>query len=110
MNIEESKFGGATLARLVGRLDTATAPTVQTRLVALLAAGGALVADMQGVDYISSAGLRALLTAAKQAKSLGCSFGLVAPQPSVQEVLAMTGFDRIIPIHPTLEAATGGPA
>lgn len=110
MDIEESKLGGATVARLAGRLDTATAPAVQTRLLALLSAGGSLVADMREVGYVSSAGLRVLLTAAKQAKSLGCGFGLVAPQASVQEVLTMSGFDRIIQIHPTLEAATGGPA
>lgn len=109
MNIEESKAGGTTVARLAGRLDTATAPAVQTRLLALLEPGGTLVADMSGVGYVSSAGLRVLLTAAKQAKSQGCGFGLVAPQASVQEVLTMSGFDRIIAIYPTLEAAAGRP-
>lgn len=107
MEISESKIGNATVARLVGRLDTATAPAAQTRLLGMLVAGATVVADMTEVAYVSSAGLRALLSAAKQAKSVGAGFGLVGPQPSVREVLTMSGFDRIIQIHPSIEAAAG---
>lgn len=107
MEINEMNVGNATVARLLGRVDTATAPAVQTRLLGMLTPGATVVADMTEVGYVSSAGLRALLSAAKQAKSVGAGFGLVGPQASVREVLTMTGFDRIIQIHPTLEAATG---
>jgi anti-anti-sigma factor len=108
MDIQESKVGAATVAKIAGRLDTATAPAAQARLLAMLTAGATLVADMTDVGYVSSAGLRVLLTAAKQAKSVGARFGLAAPQDSVREVLAMSGFDRIIQIHATVDAAAGG--
>lgn len=105
MDIHESKLDGATVARMSGRLDTATAPAAQTRLLEMLAGSPALIADMTDVAYVSSAGLRVLLTAAKQAKARGSRFGLIGPQPSVHEVLAMSGFDKIIQVHPDLDTA-----
>ena len=105
MDIQENKVEGATLVLMSGRLDTGTAPGAQTRLLEILASSSALIVDMTDVGYVSSAGLRVLLTAAKQAKSRGSRFRLIGPQPSVREVLAMSGFDKIIQIHPDLDTA-----
>lgn len=107
MDIHESKLDRVTVARMSGRLDVATAPAAQARLLEMLASGSALIADMTDVAYVSSAGLRVLLMAAKQAKSRGAHFGLIGPQPSVREVLAMSGFDKIIQVHPDLDTAIG---
>jgi anti-anti-sigma factor len=104
MQIAEIKSGSVTVAVFDGRLDTATAGVAEQKLVALLAAGG-VIADLSGVHYVSSAGLRVLLKAAKQAKSARCSFAICGTQPAVREVFEMSGFDKIIPSFATREAA-----
>ena len=105
MDITESTSYAVTIAEMRGRLDNATAPAAEAKLLGMLAAGGKLIADMRAVDYVSSAGLRVLLKAAKQAKAVGAEFALAAPQEAVREVLVMSGFDRILSIHPTRGAA-----
>lgn len=108
MDITESKAGSSNVAALHGRLDAGTVPAVEPRLLGMLDAGAKLVADMTEVNYVSSAGLRLLLKAAKHAKSVGAAFALAAPQDSVREVLVISGFDKILQIHPTRDAAVTG--
>lgn len=108
MDITESTSGAVKVAALKGRLDTATAPAVEARLLALLEGGGKLVADMAEVHYVSSAGLRVLLKAAKQAKANGGAFAVASPQAPVREVLEISGFDKILAIHGSRDAAVAG--
>lgn len=98
MQITELREGTRTVAILDGRLDTATAAQAETTLLGLLEAGP-VVADMEGVRYVSSAGLRVLLKAAKAAKGKGVAFSVCGLQPAVREVFEISGFDRIIPSH-----------
>jgi anti-anti-sigma factor len=105
MDITESTAGNAKVAALRGRLDTATAPAVETRLLEILASGDRVIADLGEVHYVSSAGLRVLLKAAKMARVAGGGFALAAPQASVREVLEISGFDKILEIHATRDAA-----
>jgi anti-anti-sigma factor len=92
------------VAVLQGRLDTATAPAIEGELLQHLN-GSHLVLDMSEVGFVSSAGLRVLLKAAKAAKSSGNGFVLCGLQPAVREVYEISGFDRIIIVHPTRDAA-----
>ncbi len=55
--------------------------------------------DLGGVSYVSSLGLRALLQAAKAAQRAGGSLALCAMQPMVEEVLSVSGFGSIVPMH-----------
>ncbi|MGG5820974.1 STAS domain-containing protein [Falsiroseomonas sp. HW251] len=105
MEITETALGAARVIAMKGRLDTATAQDAEARIVAAIGAGQPVVADLAGVHYVSSAGLRVLLKAAKEAKAAGLGFALAAPQVSVKEVLEVSGFDKILPIHATVEAA-----
>ncbi|PWC28068.1 STAS domain-containing protein [Teichococcus aestuarii] len=100
MEIVEVRAEGATVAVLEGRLDTVTAPLVEARLLALLEEG-AVVADLAAVRYVSSAGLRVLLRAAKQGMGSGRGFSICGLQSPVREVFEISGFDRIIPAYPT---------
>ena len=100
MQITEHREGARTVAALEGRLDTATAPDAEARILAMLDAGP-VVADLEGVRYVSSAGLRVLLKAAKQAKNKGAAFSVCGLQPAVREVFEISGFDKIIPSHAT---------
>jgi anti-anti-sigma factor len=105
MEITESAQQGVKVAALRGRLDTATAARVEEKLLALLEGGGTVLADLAEVHYVSSAGLRVLLKAAKQAKTAGVAFAVSGPQAPVREVLEISGFDKILAIHPTRDAA-----
>lgn len=72
---------------LVGRLDTETAPSLETELDRLLATPvQVIVFDLSGLDYISSAGLRSLFRAQKSMKARSGEALLVKPQPQVQKV------------------------
>ena len=99
---------GCTVARFEGRLDAITAAGAETELSAMVAEGP-VVADMEQVRYISSAGLRVLLKAAKLAKEKGFRFAVSGLQPAVREVFETAGFDRLIPTFASAaEAAAAG--
>jgi anti-anti-sigma factor len=104
MQIEDAGVPGIAVAVLEGRLDTATAPAIEGQLLQQLN-GQRVVLDMSGVGFVSSAGLRVLLKAAKAAKTSGNGFVLCGLQPAVREVYEISGFDRIIIVHPTRDAA-----
>jgi len=100
MDITETQEGSKAIAILAGRLDTATAALTETRLLTMLEKGS-VIADLSDVRYVSSAGLRVLLKAAKQAKATGASFTVAGLQPPVREVFEISGFDKIIPAFAT---------
>lgn len=86
----------------VGRLDGDNAPSHEQALLALVnESEGAqqLTVDLSELDYISSAGLRVLLVAAKAAKRKGGTVMLSAPKASILEVLKISGFDKILPVQ-----------
>src|SRR3954454_8422316 len=97
MQIAEIRTNNAIVASCDGRLDTSTAAEAEKKLLSLLNEG-ALVADLAGVRYISSAGLRVLLKTAKQAKGAGLGFAVCALQPGVREVFEVSGFDKVIKV------------
>ena len=99
MDIATEPAAGGSLCRLAGRLDTATSEAALTALrAAVSAAGGRVALDLAQVAYVSSAGLRVLLTAARQAKQEGGTAVLFGLQPAVLEVFEISGFGQIIPI------------
>ena len=95
MQIAKTGTEGLALALPEGRLDSAAAPEVEARLLSLLADVGVLV-DMAEVRFVSSAGLRVLLKAAKAAKATDRAFAVCGLQPPVQEVFEISGFNRIM--------------
>jgi anti-anti-sigma factor len=107
MQITAIKSGAITVAALDGRLDAVTSAKTEETLLGLLN-DGSVVADLERVGYMSSAGLRLLLKAAKLAKSIGVSFSVCASQPAVREVFEMSGFDKIIPAFVTRDEAIAG--
>jgi len=86
----------------VGRLDGDNAATHEQALLALVnESEGAqqITVDLSELDYISSAGLRVLLVAAKAAKRKGGTVVLSAPKTSILEVLKISGFDKILQVQ-----------
>ena len=94
-----------------GRLDSTTAGELESHLLSLLDQGQSqLVVDFIQLDYISSAGLRVLLMAAKRVKALQGSLALCCMKDSIREVFEMSGFDRIFAIYASREDATSAMA
>jgi len=61
-----------------------------------------VVIDMTGVEYISSVGLRVLMLASKQSKAQGCTLAVCGLQPVVREIFAISRFDLVLQVFPTL--------
>ncbi|HVA11640.1 MAG TPA: STAS domain-containing protein [Stellaceae bacterium] len=89
-----------------GRLDSATASDFEKETLAAIDAGATLLLmDFSDLQFISSMGLRVVLTAAKRMKSVGGKFGLCAMNASIGEVFRIAGFTAIVEVFPTAEVA-----
>ena len=91
MQINKTKDGSRLVLAPIGRVDTITSPELEAAVV--LDGIEELVFDLSQVDYISSAGLRVLLSAQK--KMAGKSMVIVGAKPAVKEVFDITGFSDI---------------
>ena len=97
MNINIEKENGVILMKIEGRLDTTTAPELEKAINTEGEELKSLVLDFKDVDYISSAGLRVLLTAQKKMNVQG-SMELVGVSEAVMDIFEMTGFADILEI------------
>ena len=98
MNIEIKKNTEETTIEIVGRLDTTTAPDFNKTITEDIADTDNLVLDFKKLEYISSAGLRVLLSAQKKMQKLG-TMKLINVCEDVMEVFEMTGFSDILTIR-----------
>ena len=98
MTIEIKRNAEETRIELVGRLDTTTAPALDKTINEDVGDEKNLVLDMEGLEYISSAGLRVLLSAQKRLQKIG-SMKVVNVRETVMEVFEMTGFADILVIE-----------
>ena len=106
MEIHVQDSGKAWVVAVAGKLDAVSAADFEKAVGQLIAAGRTrLVVDFARLSYISSAGLRVLLTTAKQLKPLGGSVVFACLQDNVRDVFEMTGFSSILATHASLEAA-----
>lgn len=80
-------------------MDTNTSPQLQERLLKAFQKGSRVILDLEQVEYVSSAGLRALLIGQKTANSKKGSMKLIHVQEAVQEVLDLSGFSAILTIE-----------
>ena len=98
MTIEMKKTDAQTVIEVSGRLDTSTAPVLDKTIVENIAEETNLVLDLKELAYISSAGLRVLLSAQKRMQKHG-SMKLKNVCEEVMEVFEMTGFADILVIE-----------
>jgi anti-sigma B factor antagonist len=104
MEVTERQHNGITILGLKGRLDSNTSDTFERQLLGLVEGGATrLILDFQELDYISSAGLRVLLKAAKELKRSNGRLALCALKDYIKEIFEMSGFVSFLPIHGTLE-------
>jgi anti-sigma B factor antagonist len=86
----------STIVMVDGSIDALTAPDLANALVNEIGEGHVnLVVNLVGVEFMSSAGLRALLGAVKESRSHGGDLRIASANPGVDKVLKMSGFNNI---------------
>jgi anti-sigma B factor antagonist/stage II sporulation protein AA (anti-sigma F factor antagonist) len=106
MKWSEREAGDAVLASVQGRIDLSNADAFKDAMAAALArAKRALIVDLSGVDYMSSAGLRSLMIVHKAAKVDGKTLALTALQPLLMEIFTISRFNLVFPMFESTRAA-----
>lgn len=98
MKITNNKDGNTLTVFIEGRLDTSTAPELESNLRDSLDGVAALNLDLEKLEYISSAGLRVLLAAQKIMNKQG-EMKILHVSEAVREIFEITGFDAILTIE-----------
>ena len=106
MQIETTKIDQAVVLEITGRMDVIAAMEYEKAIMTCLNSGDRkFVVDLNALDYISSAGLRSLLTTAKKIKESKGAVNFCNVKGVVKEVFAMSGFDSILPIFKSVKDA-----
>lgn len=98
MNIYEVQNGNELVLVVEGRLDTSTAPSLESKVNGIIANTENLVFDFSKLEYISSAGLRVLLSTQKVMNKQG-KMVVKNVKPEIMEVFEITGFVDILTIE-----------
>ena len=98
MTIEKTITGTAAALKIIGRLDTTTAPELEAAIDGSIAGMKELVLDCRDLEYVSSAGLRVILKAQKLMNAQG-SMKLTHVNETIMEVFDITGFADILTIE-----------
>ena len=107
MNINVSEHASVTLVEVSGRIDSMNANQLGEALSNTIDGGHLnMVLDLANVEYMSSAGLREIVSALKKVRGKG-DVRLAQPSHRVREVLEMAGLDTIFQIFPTQAGAVG---
>jgi len=99
MEVVEKKQDGICILGLLGRLDSNTSPGFEKKIFEVIDDGTrSVVVDFSSLDYISSAGLRVLLKAAKELKRSDGKIVLCSMKDYIKEVFEIAGFVALFPI------------
>ncbi|CAG0989458.1 MAG: STAS domain-containing protein [Anaerolinea sp.] len=108
MNVNVSEMRRVVLIEVVGRVDSTNASKLGDSFNEQIDAGRKmLVVDLSRVEYMSSAGLREMVAAAKKLRNDNGDLRLASPSPRVQEVLELAGLNMIFQVYPTQVEAVG---
>lgn len=108
MEIVEVRWGAALVLEFRGRLDVSTSIMAQEQLLALIQKGYIRLAlDLSRLEYISSAGLRVLLTILRRLKSCNGKIVLFGFTPYIKRIFDIAGFSALFPIYTSAEEAFG---
>lgn len=106
VTIKDEKIDGKTVVNLDGRIDSSAAVEFESRMIQIINSGcNTMLVDFTNLVFISSAGLRVLLLAAKKVRPYGGKILLCALSDDVQEVFDISGFSSIFSIFKTREEA-----
>ncbi|MBI4962349.1 MAG: STAS domain-containing protein [Desulfomonile tiedjei] len=106
MQISVRKDSETLVVSVQGRMDTLSAPEFDSKMEGLFGQGEKkVVLDFGKLEYVSSAGLRSILVAAKKAKAAGGSVCCCDLQSMVKKVFDLSGFAAMVPVFDSVEEA-----
>lgn len=106
VEININKTNNWTVVAVLGRLDTTSAPEFDGKIQEVLARGeNQLILDLSRLEYVSSAGLRSVIAAAKSAASRGGRLSCCGLSGVVKKVFDVSGFTTLLPVFETLNDA-----
>jgi anti-sigma B factor antagonist len=109
MELITRECDGQVVVSLRGELDVADAASVAAALARVAACTRQVIVDLEGLEFIDSSGLAALVRARKHARLAGGDLLLAAPQRQVLRVLAVTRLADVFSVHACVEDAAGRP-
>ncbi len=108
MEISTKEMKRVSLVSVSGRVDSATAPDFEKALQTLIQANRCqIVVDLKDVEYMSSAGLRGLVSSLKAAKAGGGDLRIAQPSQRLREVLELAGLNTIFTTYDDVTEAVG---
>ena len=99
MEITILQENGATIVNIIGRLDTVTSPELDIAVKPLIVMGATIIFDFEKMEYVSSSGLRVVLSTFKQLTAVGGRFVVRNLNKEVRSVFDLTGFSRLLNIE-----------
>jgi anti-anti-sigma factor len=106
LHIERTQVSDQVVLTVSGRMDAENAPQFQDRCGDCIAEGHtSLVADLGGLTYVSSMGLRSFLSVAKTLQSKGGTLRLCCLRGLVKQIFEITGLIQVFPVFESLESA-----
>jgi anti-sigma B factor antagonist len=107
-DVSTETVDGVCVVRVTGELDISTHERLGETLTEAAAKDDPIVVDLSACDFIDSSGVRALLLGLKatEASSNGAGgFAIAGPSSQVVRIIEMTGLDKAVPVHPSVDAA-----
>jgi anti-sigma B factor antagonist len=103
MEITVKSSGQAMVVEMAGDIDSNTAPQAQEQILPLVQPGAKILLDMSGVEYMSSAGLRMLLSTYRQVSRQNGGIVLVGLAEEIKDTMSVTGFLNFFMIRDTVD-------
>ena len=103
MEINVKSIGQVTVVEMAGDIDSNTAPQAQERILPLTQQATKILLDMSGVEYMSSAGLRMLLSMYRQMLRQNGGIVLVGLSEEIKDTMAVTGFLNFFTTRDTVD-------
>lgn len=106
MEVKITEYKRVAVVQPVGRVDSNTSAEFEAEMRRLLDSGHMnLVLDLSKIDFLSSAGLRVIVSSMKNARKNGGNVCVAEANARAAEVMKLAGLDSVIEMHPTREAA-----
>jgi len=104
-SIQHEQNGNAIVVTISGRVDSATAGTMDSELDKLVSANRWVVLDLQNVEFLSSAGVRAIVNALKIARKSRHQVKLAAIPDHIAEIMKTLGMMELMQVYPSVAEA-----
>jgi anti-sigma B factor antagonist len=104
MTVNIRPEGGVHVVELSGELDANTSPVAQQQILPLATPGSRILLDMSGVSFMSSAGLRLILSMYRQVSAQNGTIALAGLSEDLKDTMSMTGFLSFFTIYDTTQS------